>query len=123
MKDILELARINGFRLVRDTNHYVLRDGVSQLVFGKTPSDHRAIENNIARIKRACRVAGREFIEKEGKQKTDRLQPFNPPRIEVPKGKDKTEGESVKTRVLDDRAVQIARELFNEGAKQGDITA
>src|SRR5690606_23567203 len=108
MKDILELARINGFRLVRDTNHYVLRDGVSQLVFGKTPSDHRAIENNIARIKRACRAAGREFIEKEVKQKSDHLQPFNPPRIEVPKVRAKTEGEGMGTRLLDDRAVQVA---------------
>lgn len=57
-KEFDRLARQYGFKLVRHGKHLTYhREGCPPLVVSGTPSDGRAIKNNIARMKRMVRQA------------------------------------------------------------------
>lgn len=54
VKELIASVEKQGWLLIRDRKHYIARspDGVTQVAFAKTPSDHRAIRNVKATFKR-----------------------------------------------------------------------
>lgn len=55
-REFHRLATANGFELVRSNNHLVYqKPGLPPLVVSATPSDGRALKNNVARMKRMLR--------------------------------------------------------------------
>lgn len=58
-KEFHRLAEAHGFELVRQNKHLIYkRKGCPPLVVSSTPSDGRALKNNIARMRRMLREAG-----------------------------------------------------------------
>lgn len=57
-REFHKLATDAGFELVRQNKHLVYaKDGCPRLVVSATPSDKRALKNNVARLNRAQRAA------------------------------------------------------------------
>lgn len=106
-KELERLIEKNGFILKRQSKHRVYQDsnGVN-FVTANTPSDHRAQLNIRKELRRVTEKAGREFIEDDKKQRGEKVQQFNAPKIVV---------EDAKSKTLDDEGLRVAI----EGRKNG----
>lgn len=56
-REFSKLAKQHGFKLVRHGKHMVFQHEKTrqQLVISGSPSDHRAVKNNLARMRRMSR--------------------------------------------------------------------
>ena len=59
LRKVVDEARRLGFEVEQTNNNHLrfFKEGVPAVFFSGTPGDHRAIQNGVAKLRRACRGA------------------------------------------------------------------